>query len=348
MNRIIDGFKGRLAQILEAPRGETQQPTPPVSQGLTPEHVIWAYRLLLDREPENSHVIAQKLAAWTSVKELRNELMASSEFQQKNSDLGYTTNSNIVIKEIGDGLRLFVDLADYAIGWSIIQGCYEPDEIDLVRRLVKPGQTVLDIGANIGLFTIIMAFLVSETGQVYAFEPLKRNAGLLKRSVAESNFTDRVIVEQAAIGDQSGYIELVSPDTTLNWGGAYVRTPGADIPAGHSAEKVPFIMLDTYPLKRPVGLIKIDVEGAEPLALRGARSILEADRPVILSEINPIQLMKVAGCTPSDFVSLLKEFGYSCYRFSDGMIAEKIAEYTGSEIISVIFAPQETSVDSFK
>src|SRR5207237_206556 len=71
--------------------------------GLTREHVVWAYRLLLDREPENDDVIAPKLAGSRDTRELRRHLITSSEFREKNPDFAHTNDSTVVIKEIAPG-----------------------------------------------------------------------------------------------------------------------------------------------------------------------------------------------------------------------------------------------------
>src|SRR5207248_7797091 len=74
--------------------------------GLTREHVVWAYRLLLDRDPESDDVIGPKLAGSRDTRELRHHLMTSSEFQEKNRDYAHTNDRTIVIKELENGVRL--------------------------------------------------------------------------------------------------------------------------------------------------------------------------------------------------------------------------------------------------
>src|ERR1700741_4875132 len=107
--------------------------------GLTRDHVVWAYRLLLDRDPENEDVIGPKLAGSRDTKELRGHLMTSAEFQNKNRDYAHTNDRTLVIKELEGGVRLFVDLSDHVIGLNIVRGRYEVEEIDFVRKVLKPG-----------------------------------------------------------------------------------------------------------------------------------------------------------------------------------------------------------------
>src|SRR5438093_7894093 len=81
--------------------------------GLTRDHVVWAYRVLLDRDPESEDVIGPKLAGSRDTAELRRHLMTSVEFQTKNRDYAQTNDRTIVIAELEGGVRLFVDLSDH-------------------------------------------------------------------------------------------------------------------------------------------------------------------------------------------------------------------------------------------
>ncbi|MCR4406819.1 MAG: FkbM family methyltransferase [Anaerolineae bacterium] len=311
--------------------------------GLTREHIVWAYRLFLDREPESEAVVSGKLLAWKTTKELRMDFMTSLEFRAKNpEDLAYTNESHIVITELDNRLRLFVDLADVVIGLNIIRGNYEQNEVNFVRRVVKPGQNVLDIGANIGFFTIIMASLVGPSGKVYAFEPLDQNADLLELSIAENDFEDRIVLERAALGQSSGSARLIflEVERALNSGGGYLFREGVNIPDGHELREVKMIALDDYPLRRPISFIKIDVEGTEPLVFRGATKMLQRDRPLILSELNPVQLEKVSGCKAAQLITEMQALGYHCHVLDDnGKVAAKITDVSDTHIRSVVFLP---------
>src|SRR6185295_613228 len=249
--------------------------------GLTRGHVVWAYRLMLDREPESEDVIGPKLDGSRDTGELRRHLMTSAEFQDKNRDYAHTNDRTVVIKELEGGVRLFVDLSDHVIGLNIVRGRYEAEEIDFVRRMLKPGDTALDVGAHIGFFTLQMAAAVGATGRVYAFEPFDANADLLEKSLHENRFDDRVVFRRAAVGAAAGSATLTFPAETLNSGGAYLLRDGGAPLAGHRMKDVPVVALDGLDLRRPVRFIKMDVEGAEPQVIRGAEGILREDRPVI-------------------------------------------------------------------
>jgi len=305
--------------------------------GLTREHVVWAYRLLLDREPESEDVIGPKLAGSRDTRDLRNHLITSAEFRERNRDYAHTNQRTIVIKEIGartQCVRLFVDLADHAIGLPIIRGQYERDEIDLVRRLLKPGDIAVDIGAHIGFFTIVMADVVGPGGRVFAFEPLDSNAELLERSIAENRFDERVVFERAAVGTRSGSATLTYPIETLNSGGAYLLRDGTSPLAGNLEKRVALVALDEFKLPRPIRFMKMDVEGAEPQVLDGAKRVLQVDRPILLTEVHPAQLQRASGVTPGEFLAQLRGLGYR----AEDLHGQPIEE-APTEIMTVVARP---------
>src|SRR5438067_1635253 len=185
------------------------------------DHVIWGYRMFLNREPESEAVIEEKLRSAVSVADLSRQFVNSTEFREQVRALKNLDATNIVIKEIANNLRLFVDLADTQVGLNVITGSYEIEEREFILATLKPGDIALDIGANIGFFSILMAERVGPEGHIYAFEPLKRNASLLEQSVAENGFQTRLTLTHAAIGNHAGALELISPIVTNNWGGPY-------------------------------------------------------------------------------------------------------------------------------
>ena len=282
--------------------------------GLTREHVVWAYRLLLDRDPESEDVIGPKLAGSRTTAELRHHLMTSAEFRHKNPDFAHTNDPTVVIKEIAPGVRLFIDLSDHVIGLNILRNQYEEAEIRFVRRALSPGDSAIDVGGHVGFFTMQMAAMVGPEGRVYAFEPFDPNADLLERSIAENRFADRVRFHRAAVGAAAGTAALTFPVETLNSGGAYLLPDGTAPLAGNQTKNVPVVALDALALRRPVRFIKMDVEGAEPQVMRGAERLLREDRPVILSELHPTQLERASGIGADAFLAQMDALGYRAHR----------------------------------
>jgi len=153
------------------------------------------------------------------------------------------------------------------------RGRYEP-ELAVLDRLVRPGAVAVDVGASYGIYTCVLARLVGPVGRVYAFEPAAEAAAVLRRNV-ERNGLGWVKVHQAACADAPGAAILRhEPDPSRNW-----LTPAGD------GEPVPVVRLGD--LVERADFIKLDIEGAEEFAFRGAGRLLEASRPAIVFEINP-------------------------------------------------------------
>jgi FkbM family methyltransferase len=306
---------------------------------LTRDHIIWAYRILLDRDPESDAAIAPKLTGCQTTSQLRADMITSQEYRDKNPDFAHTNDRTIVIREFDDGLRLFVDLSDHAIGLPIVRGQYEPGELAFIRRTVRAGDHVLDLGAHYGFFAMHMAAIVGPHGSVTAFEPFEENAALLSRSIHENRFDGRVRLERAAVTRASGRIGLAFAAETLNSGGAFVAAN--DRVAGHEVRPVRAVALDDLLLPRPIAFVKMDIEGGEPLALEGASRLLQADRPTILSELHAPQLARVAGKTVEAFLADLRAIGYRVFRLEGDRRGADVTAPPREPVCSVVLIPRE-------
>jgi FkbM family methyltransferase len=187
----------------------------------------------------------------------------------------------------------------------------------------------------------MLAGLVGPNGHVYAFEPLPRNSSLLKRSVAENQFENRITVAAAAVGAKPGNLQLISPRKTNNWGGPYLRTADVPVPFGHEAQFVSVVQLDSYPLRRPISFIKLDAEGAELMVFQGARTLLKTDRPLVLAEINPEQLRNVSHCSANELLQEMASLGYACSVLQRGGSLAEITRYETGILSNVVFRPKE-------
>jgi FkbM family methyltransferase len=314
---------------------------PPGAGGeVTREHVIWAYRLLLDREPESEDAILPKVHGCATTRRLRAELMNSTEFREKNPDYAHTNDPTVVIKPYPGGLRICVDLSDHLIGLPILRDQYEPDARRFVERTVRQGQHVLDVGAHIGFFTLHMASRVGPSGSVTAFEPFPDNADLLARSITENRFDAFVHLHRAAVGARGAMGRLAFARETLNTGGAFLVPDAGAAPGELSTTEVPIVALDDLDLPRPVAFVKLDVEGAEPLVVEGARRLLASDRPIVLSEIHVAQLDAVAGQRPADYIGALAALGYDCRTLTADGPGETVDPAALGPVTTVVFVPK--------
>jgi len=153
----------------------------------------------------------------------------------------------------------------------ILNGTYEPEQTRHFREQLKPGATVLDVGAHVGYYTVLSARLVGRQGRVFAFEPNPRNCGFLRKHVAANRLAN-VTVEQSAVSDTNG---VAGFDFGTGTGTGHLANSGT--------VEVRTLRLDDYCADRGVvpDAIKIDVEGAELDVLRGAQKMISTHHPVI-------------------------------------------------------------------
>ncbi len=175
------------------------------------------------------------------------------------------------------GFELYLHRTCHIFSATVMRtGDYEPRTTDLAAKLLQPGSTFVDIGANIGWFTLLAAKLGSK---VYAYEPEPGNVELLERSLQKNGFLD-VEVRPIALGDHDGTVPLWISEESAGWHSTVERR-------GNRKIDVPCRSLDSlFPTQR-LDLVKLDVEGAEPLVLAGASRLLAERRmTTILMEWN--------------------------------------------------------------
>ncbi len=163
---------------------------------------------------------------------------------------------------------------------------FEAELLRFVRKVVRPGDVVLDIGANIGIFTILLARWVGSGGHVYAFEPAVETRAVLQDHLILNHVADRVTIIPDAISDAPGR----SLFHTVGTSGENTLSPKhSRLPAANSAE-VTVTTIDAFCLERGIvpSFIKIDTEGYEIHALRGAREILARHSPPLVVELHPM------------------------------------------------------------
>ncbi len=183
---------------------------------------------------------------------------------------------------------------------------YEPG-FEYLHKLLGPGDVMLDCGANLGLYALASAGIVGPRGRIVAVEPLPHCARTLARSATESGFANLTVCE-AAISDTEGTAEL--DISTGDTSASIVHRRAGE---GQRTLTVDTVSLDGLVRRQGldrVDLVKLDVEGAEDLALTGGQQLLERDRPTIVIEVwNP------AAPTIRRSEDILRAAGYGFYRF---------------------------------
>lgn len=200
---------------------------------------------------------------------------------------------------------------------AFLSGDYEEWLQTKLADLLRPGDTFFDIGANGGFFSLLGAHLVGASGKVVAAEPHPETARQARAQLEVNNFTHALVV-QAAVSDAVGYAEFTDGDTSVvqRLGGL----PGASSVARKTI-RVPTTTIDE--LVRTYGapsVMKIDIEGAELLALRGASAALSEHQPKILLEIHSEELFR-------SIVPLLRSHGYKVYRINGETVGEEYVRF---------------------
>jgi FkbM family methyltransferase len=310
---------------------------------LTRDEIIWGYRYLLGRDPQPGEVRRLESEAMTCL-QLRLLLLNSDEFAAQEKVIGHV--SKWVITEIFDGgAKIWVDLADKYVGFGCLIDDYEPLETAAFRRLLRPGFRVVDVGANVGWFTFLAAQCIGPEGRITAIEPRKPTVDYLRRSVCLNRLEDQITVIENAVGDRSDNISIAWNPLSHNPGSAHLAQPG------ESAETQPAEMreLDTLLAGSPVDCIKMDIEGAEGLALARAGAVLREYRPFIMCEINPTALGAISSMSVDEFLCMVRAVNYIPFSLEDrgGLTRlERSPDLGGREVINIVLAHEERLPDT--
>ncbi len=273
----------------------------PDTQTATLADIYHCFRLLLGRNPHREEWAGHTAHAGQPLASVVGIYVASREYAQRGL-APPPDEAAPVLSEI-EGVRLYSDLSDASVGAALRAGAYEPEVAAVFRRLLRPGMGVIDIGANLGLFTMLAASLVGPGGYVLAIEPNPRNMRLLEASRRLAGLT-QVTPCQVAASHAPGLLVLHTA-----WSNGTTSAPGAALEALLAAKTVGCVAVETLvaPGQR-IDLIKVDVEGFEYQALLGCAAIIARDRPVIVSELSPGQL---SGIDAPGYLRWLLGHGYA-------------------------------------
>ena len=219
------------------------------------------------------------------------------------------SKSNIV--EI-EGRKMFTQNND-GLALSIFK-IYEPNQTKIVKKYVHEGDVVIDVGAHVGYYTLLMAQLVGKNGKVYSFEPDPVNFELLKKSV-EINGFENVVLIQKAVSDTTEKIKLFLGDNDS----AINRIYDAKLGDAKKSIDVESITIDEYYKENDklFNFIKIDSEGSEAKIINGMEKFLTKNRKLIMmTEFFPF-LIKKSGDEPKQYLKSLENSGFELYNILD-------------------------------
>ncbi|AKP48487.1 FkbM family methyltransferase [Bacillus smithii] len=206
-------------------------------------------------------------------------------------------------------LREFIQNTIYNYGY------YEKNETQFLLKKIQAGQTVFDLGANVGYYTLMLAQKVGSSGTIHSFEPDSKNFRQLIENIHLNQLLN-VVANQVAASNSNSYVTLYSNSDEHGGMKSFMQ----QFEHVYAQEKVETIRLDDYIKQNKidkVDFIKSDIEGAEMLAFQGAENLLSSsDAPDIMLEINPIGLSKL-GFSDIELQKLLIDYGYKIYLIED-------------------------------
>ena len=265
--------------------------------------ILACFRLILGRLPNREEWRGHAMRVGEALDGVVSSYLNSLEFARRGL-LGGEALGTVELARL-PGFAIYTQAEDAAVGRYVRRDDYERDVTALFRSKLRPGDHVLDLGANIGYFTMLSASLVGPSGSVIAVEPNPANARLVEAS-RRANGYGNVLVVQVAAGLAPGLLVLNRSHSN----GTTSAAPDGTA-ALLDAETVGCVRADTLvPANRRISLIKADVEGAEYLALGGCTATIRRDRPLIVSEFSPSLMPGISGISGPAYLDWLTGLGY--------------------------------------
>ena len=205
--------------------------------------------------------------------------------------------------QLSDGHRYRLDARLYA--WQ--PELYEPPVVSRLLAELRPGSVFWDIGAHVGLITLMAARALDDGGQVCAFEPSPSNATLLRRHLVANGLASRVAVHEVLVGERCS--DAVG--CAYRPGECTANSLAYEIEGAASAH-VRMVTIDqmvSSQLCPPPDVLKIDVEGYEHHVLSGGRAVLKEYAPIVICAIHPEPLNQL-GSSPADVLDEMRKLGY--------------------------------------
>ncbi len=217
--------------------------------------------------------------------------------------------------------KMYIDKNDRVVSLALLlNGTWEEFETEVFKKNLKKEDVVLDIGANIGYHTLIAAEIVGKTGRVYAFEPDPKNFEILKRNVEVNGYKNVTLVNKA-LSDTNGVGKLFLSEEGNH--GDFRIFGSSD---NRQSIEIDLITLDSFFGNHipKIGVIKMDVQGAEALVLRGASKVLKANKRLkVFTEFWP-KALRLSGSSAKEYSSVLVKNGFKIYEIDT--LAKKLSK----------------------
>ena len=236
-------------------------------------------------------------------------------------------------------VTLVMNRTDAIVCGNLALGMYETFNCALIETLLRPGDNVMDVGANIGLYAALAARKVGPGGAVVAVEPSKENCDFIRKTIVRNGFENVTVVDSAA-GDRVGETVLYLNSTNK----ADHRIAETSMP--RQRETVPMVTLDSlcaaHQLSQ-IALVKIDTQGAEPLVLRGMSEIFRSNPElIVLTEFWPWGMTQM-GEKPEFVLNFFRDRNYDIYEIDgDRRKLVKLGDF--APILSLVLERQHADL----
>lgn len=259
------------------------------------ERAIQCLQLALER-----YIPKEKPAPETSEAQPEDEKATSAASEEK---------PKIGIRYQGFRLTLEPSLSSIVTFVLLTQNRWFEAEIELCQQILKPGMNVIDVGANVGVYTFVFARCVGDVGKVYAIEPTPGCVECLQATISENHLQSSVQAITAAVGEKVGEVYLVEESASVF--NRIVTDPTSVLEETKPVKQISLDSLWISEGEPPIDLLKVDAEGAEVPVLKGGRKMLEACAPVVLFENQ-----HAGQVTGLESASILTELGYLIYVYN--------------------------------
>lgn len=209
------------------------------------------------------------------------------------------------------GLKFWLNLRDRFGGYGVLKGDWDNLLVDYMLSQLKEGDHVIDVGANIGVYTLQAARAVGTTGKVLAIEPSFEFSEYLQKSIIENQLNQIVSVVQAGLSDVKGKGRFVRCADSTNPGASYVTTNST-----LGEYDISLVTLDSLELEN-VNFIKLDAQGAEIQVLEGAKNTISRFKPILLTELNCRAAREIGKTSFSKVVQWIENLGYAVYIWNE-------------------------------
>ncbi len=228
-------------------------------------------------------------------------------------------DSDDVIKRIEKyNFSIILNIRDRAIGLPILlKSSYEENVTEAFLKYLKSDTCFLDIGANIGYYSLLAASQCPE-GKVISFEPDATNFRYLKTSILYNGFDSVIQAHNLAASDKNEPIYLYEVNHSANSGAKVTAKEKESLnPYIHTSnpqfQRVEAVQLDSFLSGERIDIVKLDIEGHEPFALLGMKELLTQHQPVIITEFAPLSLNLIGKMSPEEFLQFLIDLNYQIH-----------------------------------